>query len=265
MCALLCAAERECSDYTWHGRGDNLYFSYVCSLFREMPAAFVPCTNCFSLSLKDYMLDGVCQATDMNVKGVRYQTSARDCARYCQGQRDCQYWSWMGPAFPHTQNVCLLFSTCSVVTPCPQGGCKAGHRFATRDELFEERTHKASMVEASSFNRTTMDSYEETAGNGTWVINVDTNTTAMQHFQNQTMAEEELCHFLLIPGGDILENCFVAENQIQPEYMGRPSLPPSVRPMSAMLDGEVWPIDCLYDDICWTYNIREGKPLICFF
>ena len=34
-CGLLCASQTECSGYTWHGESQDLYFSYVCSLFRD--------------------------------------------------------------------------------------------------------------------------------------------------------------------------------------------------------------------------------------
>ena len=58
----------------------NVYYSYACTLFAAEDV-YVPCINCYSLSLRDYVVEGVCRATkERNLLGI-------DFAATSQGQK----------------------------------------------------------------------------------------------------------------------------------------------------------------------------------
>jgi len=129
-CSRACSQDKGCAAYTWHGpQEENLYFAYVCSLFADsMLQTHVPCSNCYSLSLANYVVEGVCQAAGDNVKGASFAPDSKSCAKLCHADNECQYWSWMGETFPHAKNLCLQYESCGGVVPCLGAGCMTGHR-----------------------------------------------------------------------------------------------------------------------------------------
>lgn len=216
-CGLKCAEQEECSGYTWHAPNTNLYYSYACTLFAAEDA-YVPCTDCYSLSLRDYVVEGVCRAMEGgNLLGVDFAATSQDCAALCLA-KDCRYWSWMGPPdFPHTQQMCVRYSSCPVVETCLSGqACMTGHRHAA----------------------------------------VAQNKSASPEPCYNQSEESDKCLQLLVEPNEIVEQCFKA-NYSTYSLNSLGSLLPYNANSLVLVKDVVWSKDCFYNDLCWTYSLRH--------
>jgi len=197
----------------------------------------VPCTNCFSKSLRDYVVEGVCEVMESNILGLDYAETSEDCAAKCM-HGPCKYWSWMGSTFTHSKNMCIRLSACPKVMPCETGTCMTGHLLAA--EAKDQQTGPRVHYYVSKFLKPC---YAPAA-------------SALAKDQEEELFKES-CQLLMANKKEVFKLCFDDDNTeyMRIEHQGSPLPYPAER--SVIIGDEVWSLDCLYEPSCWTYNLVE--------
>jgi len=209
-----------CSGYTWHGPSENQFYSRVCNLFANQVAR-IPCTNCHSVSLKARLLEGgTCDDTLRT--GWSDETSAKACAQTCSKRSFCNYWTFNGPL----DRRCYQFSACPEVKPC-------------------------SVMTTSLDNITTYSTDGCSTGHKYFLA-----PTTDVHPTNQAT---EVCFSMIVEGWQIMRNCFNAHQrglgEMRIEDKGSPLVFQYLE--KTLLDGKIWPLECLSKPLCWTYDMRK--------